>query len=140
MSPGDLKRFAPFAEFNESEGELLEELLERRLLVAGEVAFTEGDEADGLVLVESGELAIESSRAGELGRVGPGRHFGGLSLASLGRRELSLTATQPSTLLLLPRSSFLRLSEDAPRAATRLLEALLRDIGSSLRNGLDWLV
>ena len=140
MSPGDLKRFAPFAELSESDGELLEELLERRELVVGEVAFSEGDEADGLVLIESGEFAIENSRAGELGRVGPGRYFGGLSLASLGRRELSLTATQRSTLLLLPRSGFLRLSEDAPRGATRLLEALLRDIGSSLRSGLDWLL
>ncbi len=140
MTGLDLKKFTPFAEIMDAETALLEELLERRELVEGEVVVTEGDEADGLVLVEGGSLRMTSERTSDLGDLGPGSHMGGLSLGSLGRREVTLTAAEPTTVLLLTRSAFMRLSEDAPRAATRVLEAVLRDLGAILRAGLDDLV
>lgn len=135
----ELKRFAPFAELDNADSELLEDLLDARDVETGEVVVTEGEEADGLVLVQRGSLKMTSVRISELRGLGAGDFMGGLSLASLGRREVTLTALAPSTVLVLSRSAFLRLSEDAPRAATRVLEAVLRDLGSNLRTGLEGL-
>ena len=139
MNAAGLKRFLPFAELDNADSELLEDLLDVRELEPGEVVVTEGDEADGLVLVQSGSLKMSSARITELRGLAAGDFMGGLSLASLGRREVTLTAAEPSTVLLLSRSAFLRLGEDAPRAATRVLEAVLRELGSNLRTGLDGL-
>ena len=137
MSGVELKRFALFAELDAADAGLVEDLLDVRELETGEVIVTEGEEADGLLLLKSGALAMSSARISELRGMRPGDFMGGLSLASLGRREVTLKAAEPSTVLLLTRSGFLRLSEDAPRAATRLLEAVLRDLGVHLRTGLD---
>lgn len=137
MSGNSAKMFSPFSDLTEEDLELVTSLLEERELVEGEVIQNEGDEADGLLLLVEGELRLSSARAGELGCLEPGRHVGDLSLAALGRREVSLVATKPSRVLLFPRSAFLRLSEDAPRAATRILEAILRDLAATVREGLD---
>lgn len=137
MSEPDLQPFAVFAELTDPDRVILLDLMERRELVAGEVVLSEGDEADGLVLVEQGLLQIANERAGELANLEPGMHLGGLSLGSLGRREVTVTATEPSSVLLLSREAFVRLSEDAPRAATRILEAVLRDLAAALRGGID---
>ena len=140
MSEPDLKPFAPFAELTDPDRTILLDLMERRELAAGEVVLSEGDEANGLLLVERGVLEITSGRAGELGKLEPGSHLGGLSLGSMGRREVTLTASEPSSVLLLSREAFVRLSEDAPRAATRILEAVLCDLAATLRGGIDRLV
>jgi len=133
----ELKRFSPFAELAEADAELVEDLIEVRELETEETVVNEGDEADGLILVGAGQLRLVSERVPELPNLEPGRYMGGLSLGSLGRREVSLIAAEPSVVFLFTRSAFLRLSEDAPRAATRVLESVLRDLGASLRAGID---
>jgi len=140
VSSPSAKIFAPFTDLTDEELELVTSLLEERELVVGEVLQNEGDEADGLILLAEGQLTLSNSRTGELGTLAPGRHLGDTSLASLGRRELTLVAAEPSRVLLFPRSAFLRLSEDAPRAATRILEAVLRDLAATVRSGLDRLL
>lgn len=140
MTTNDAKIFSPFSDLTAEELELVASLLEERELAAGEVVQNEGDEADGLLLLAEGRLTLSSTRAGELGCLEPGRHLGELSLAALGRREVKLIASEPSRLLIFPRSAFLRLSEDAPRAATRILEAILRDLAATVRGGLDRLL
>ena len=94
MSELDLKPFAPFAELTDTDRVILLDLMERRELAAGEVVLSEGDEADGLLLVERGVLEITSGRAGELGKLEPGSHLGGLSLTS----EADETTTCPASL------------------------------------------
>lgn len=140
MRAPSAKIFAPFSDLTDEELELLTSLLEERELVAGEVLQNEGDEADGLVLLAEGTLALSNRQAGDLGTIEAGRHLGDTSLAALGRRELTLVAEEPSLVLLFPRSAFLRLSEDAPRAATRILEAILRDLAATVRSGLERLL
>ncbi|MCP5059501.1 MAG: cyclic nucleotide-binding domain-containing protein [bacterium] len=140
MSATSAKIFAPFSDLTDEELELVTSLLEERELVEGEVLQNEGDEADGLILLAEGSLMLSNSQAGELGTLEAGRHLGDTSLAALGRRELTLVASEPSLLLLFPRSAFLRLSEDAPRAATRILEAILRDLAATVRSGFDRLL
>lgn len=140
MSAVDLKRFALFEELSEEEREVLADEIERIELEPGDVLFRERDEASGLVLVVEGRVRLESSRAGDLGSVGPGTALGAVSLVAVGPREASAVADSACCILLLRRSAFRRLVDDAPRAACRLAEAIACDTAALLRAGLEPLV
>ncbi len=133
----DLKRFSVLSELTENERELLVDLLERRDLEAGEAAFREGEESDGLLLVENGGLRLSSERAGRLGVVGAGSCLGGIALVAVGQRELSAVAEEPSRVYKLSRSSFRRLVEDAPRVGCRVLETCVVEFAGVVRDCLD---
>jgi CRP-like cAMP-binding protein len=136
VSP-ELKAFELLAELSEDERELVADMLERHQLEAGEQLFCEGQEAEGLVLVESGALALSSARAGELGQIEAGDCLGVASLVAVGPRESTAVAAGASCVWVLSRESFRRLAEDAPRAACRILEGALADLASAVRDGLD---
>ncbi len=137
MSALELKRFSPLAELSESELELVADLLEERELAAGQPCFREGSEADGLVLVAEGTLALESRRKGDLGTAGAGAALGALSLVVVGPREATAIASEPTRVHLLTRTAFHRLLEDAPRTGVRVLERLLVELAGLVRAGLD---
>lgn len=132
-----LKRCAILSSLAEEDRDVLDSLLEEIDLEAGEPLFQEGDESDGLVLVEHGALRLESRRVPQAGTLGPGGDLGALSLIALGTREVTAVASEPTRVLLLTRSAFLRLADDAPRAGARLLEAVLAETASLVRQGLD---
>jgi len=140
VSAVDLKRFALFEELSEEEREVLAEEIEGIELEPGDVLFREREEASGLLLVIEGRVRLESSRAGALGSVGPGTALGAVSLVAVGPREASAVADSACRVLLLRRSAFRRLVEDAPRAACRLAEAIACDAATPLRAGLEPLV
>lgn len=137
MSEADLERFRLFSELTDAEREAVAELLEPIDLVPGRQCFREGQEADGLLLVDSGELRLESLRSGALGSLGEGATLGGISLLLVGPREVTAIATAPTRVLLLSRSSFLRLSDDHPRAGLRLAQAIVAEFAGAVREELD---
>lgn len=138
MKPEDLKSFALFAELSEEEREIVCELLEERTLPDSKSVFRERAEADGLVLLASGRLRLESRRAdGPVDYVEAPEYLGALSLFALGRREVTAISEGASTVWLLPRSSMSRLLDDAPRAAYRVAEAVVEGLATSLREHLD---
>ena len=128
MSPGSLKRFQLLAELEEDEGEAIAEELEAVDLPAGVELFGEGEQAEGLCFVASGGLRLESTQPGAaVVEVGPGAALGGLSLVTGGARAVRAVTMAPTRVLVLRRSSFQRFADMQPRAACRLLEAILRD-------------
>jgi CRP-like cAMP-binding protein len=133
----ELKRVALFAELSEEEREALAEHLAPVELEAGEQLFREGQESEGLVVVEHGGLELRSSRAGVLGPVRAGACLGAASLVAAGPREATAVASEASRVLVLSRESFHRLADDAPRAACRILETAFADFAGALRAGLD---
>jgi CRP-like cAMP-binding protein len=133
----DLKAFALLAELREEERELVTDLLERTELEPGEQLFCEGQEAEGLVLIETGTLDLTSARAGALGQVGAGDCVGAVALVAVGPREVTAVASEAACIWMLSRESFLRLCEDSPRAACRILEAALADFAGAARESLD---
>lgn len=139
MSPDDLdpKAFALLADLREADLELLLDLLEPRQLARGRKVFREGSEADGLVLLAEGRIEISASRAAERFVLEPGAVLGGLSLVNVGPRELTATTLEPCAIWRLPRDHWRRLTDDHPRTACRLLEALLADTAATLRETLD---
>jgi len=137
LSEIDLKRFSLLSDLTDSDREAVAELLEPIELVPGRQCFREGQEAEGLLLIDHGELRLESQRGGELGNSGEGTVLGGLSLLVVGPREVTAIATAPTRVLQLSRTAFLRLSEDHPRTGLRLAQAITVEFAGAVREGLD---
>ena len=140
MSETDLKRFAFFSDLTDSDREAVAELLEPIELAPGRQCFREGQEAEGLLLIDRGELRLESQRSGDLGSSGEGTAIGGLSLLLVGTREVTATAIVPTRVLYITRAAFLRLAEDHPRAGLRLAQAITAEFAAAVREGLDRMV
>jgi CRP-like cAMP-binding protein len=132
-----LKGFVPFADLSDGERAEVADLLEARSLSPGETLFSEGDDADSLVLVTGGSLEVGCRRSRESAKLGPGTVLGGLALFAIGAREASATGAERTEVLLLRREDFLRLAEDSPRTACRVAMALSADLAGVLRNALD---
>lgn len=137
MNASDLKAFALLAELGEDDREALSDVLEERKVSAKVPLFREGSEAEGLVLIARGEVEVKSRRSGERFRAGPGTCLGAVSLLAVGARECTAVALAPVVYWLLPRTSFRRLVDDAPRTACRLAEAVAIELATSVREGLD---
>ena len=133
MSPADLKRFPMLSELSDDDRAALLELLELRVFREGRSIYRETAEADGLVLVSSGEVRLSSRRGTDLGTLGEGSVLGSASLLSLGPREATVKAEVDTEVLMLPRASYRRLVEDHPRTACRLTEAVAADLAVLLR-------
>jgi CRP-like cAMP-binding protein len=139
VSPDDLdpKLFPLLGELREADLEVLFDLLEPRKLARGRKVFREGSEADGLVLLAEGRIEISSARGDETFVLEPGAVLGGLSLVSVGPRELTASTLEPCELWRLPRDHWRRLVDDHPRTACRLLEAILAETATTVREALD---
>ena len=141
MKPEVLKRFALLVEFSEDERDALTDLLEKRILPNGKSVFQEGDESQGLVLLEKGRLKLKSRRTGSIvGILEAEQHLGAASLFSMGQREVTAQADGGCTIWTLSRSGLSRLLDDSPRAAFRLAEAVAGEAASLMRTSLDQLV
>jgi CRP/FNR family cyclic AMP-dependent transcriptional regulator len=96
----------------------------------GTVIVSEGDPGDALYIVRSGEVKVvlvsEDGREVILGVLGPGAHFGELSLIDGRPRSAHVIATQTASLLVLRRVDFRRQVEAQPQVAWALLMELSR--------------
>ncbi len=136
MSEEGLSRFSLLSELSPEDLEALEPHLEHETFRAGRQLFREGQEADGLWLLDRGRVRFESKRVDDLGCAAAGSALGAMSLVTVGSREVTAVAEEEAEVRKLSRTAFHRLIEDAPRAACRILEGVLRDTASALREGL----
>lgn len=127
MSGADLARFPLLAALGDSGREALARVLESLELEAGARLFEAGDPADGLLLVADGRVALSSPLHAARGEFGPGETFGANSLVSEGLRAARAETLSRARVLRLGRDAFRRFADAQPRAACRLLEALLRE-------------
>ena len=84
--------------------------MRRRRAAAGDVLWSEGDEARELLFVLDGEVGVSLGAPGgrtvEIGRVGPGGVVGEIGLLEGGKHTMTVRATEPTTLLTLSRHDF----------------------------------
>ena len=132
-----LKAFALFADLSDAERDEIAELLEERRLSPGETLFQEGDEADALALVVDGSVELSSRRASEKAVLGGGSMLGSLALLAVGSRQATAIGAERASVLLLRREDFLRLAEDSPRTACRIVTAIAADAAALTRLALD---
>ena len=118
---------------------------ESRYVHSGEVLFNAGDVADAGYVVQEGafELTSRDAEGGGSLVVGRGTLIGELALLTETARPVTATAREPSTVLRIPRTLFLKMLEGYPDAARMLRDAIAfraeqsaRDI-SSVRTILD---
>jgi CRP-like cAMP-binding protein len=96
---------------------------ESRYIHNGEVLFSAGEIADGGYLVQEGSFALElDSGDGDAERVVVlrGTLLGESALLTETLRPVSATALEPSTVMRIPRSLFLKMLDGFPDAAERL--------------------
>ena len=133
----DPSQFPLLAALQPEDVEALRPLLEARKLARGRWVCREGAEADGLLLLRSGKVEVSADRSQSTAVLEAGAALGGLSLVDVGPRELAARTLEACELWALPRSQWHRLVEDHPRTACRLLEAIVQQLATSLREALD---
>ncbi len=140
MNPVEWERFPLFADLSQRDLRLLEDLAEEQFLKAGEILCLEGSEGDGALLLVDGALDCSRAGLGDLGRIDAPAALGMASLALTANREASLKAATPARVLLLTRPAFHRFSQDAPAAAVRVLEGVVRDLAGAMHGGIEALL
>ena len=106
---------------------------ETRNVPSGAVLFYAGDLADAGYVVQEGSFMLEPDRATRNGGetvAGPGTLLGELALVTDTVRTSTATAQEPSVVMRLPRSLFVKMLEGYPEAARSLREAMAARINS----------
>jgi CRP-like cAMP-binding protein len=106
---------------------------ESRYVHQGEVLFSAGDTTDCGFVIQEGSFVLSSAAKGVPDTVvGPGMLLGELALIAETKRPATATAREPSTVIRISRSLFLKMLEGYPEAAN-----ILRDqISARARNAL----
>src|SRR5215469_6655882 len=96
---------------------------ENRYVHSGEILFMVGEPADAGYVVQDGSFSLRSETNEMVGpelTVTRGALLGELALLTETTRPVTATATEPSTVIRVPRSLFLKMLEGFPDAARRL--------------------
>lgn len=100
---------------------------ENRYVHSGEALFNAGETADGAYVVQEGSFSLSSNPLrGEEARVGPLTLLGELAMITETKRPMTATALEPSSVLRIPRSLFLKMLDSFPESARRLRDILTR--------------
>jgi len=122
-----LKTVPLFATCGAREVERLGMLTEEVDLPAGRVLFNQGDTAQELFIVVSGEVRVERNGA-LLAMRGPGEFFGEIALVAEGERTATATCVSPCRLLVLGHRDFHSLMDEFPDLKVRVLETLAKRV------------
>jgi CRP-like cAMP-binding protein len=99
---------------------------ESRYVPKGEVLFAAGEAADCGYVIQEGSFKLESpSRSLADIIAGPGTLLGELALITEIKRPATATASEPSTVIRIPRSLFLKMLEGYPHAAHILRDQII---------------
>ena len=107
---------------------------ESRYIHSGEVLFDAGEAADAGFVIQEGSFSLANSEGGEPVTVGPGTLLGELAMLTETTRPVTATALEPSTVLRIPRTLFLKTLEGYPEAAERMRDLLASRTEQSTRD------
>ncbi len=115
-----LSKMPLFARLNEREMLRIMQVAEVVSYEPGEVVVQEGDRGDELFIVLAGEVRISRGET-VLNDFGPGEHFGEMALIRAVPRSATVTASEPSQLIVLHRSDFFEILRKESELAVKLL-------------------
>ena len=87
---------------------------------SGHRVFEHGTPVSGLFIVLSGRVRVLGSDEGELAELGPGEHFGELSLLFGTTHQSTVETLEDSELMVLPKESFDELLAEHPDLAKEI--------------------
>ncbi|MFO0676803.1 MAG: cyclic nucleotide-binding domain-containing protein [Polyangiaceae bacterium] len=113
------------------ERKVLVDRFETRVFEKGDKLITEGEEATGLHLIASGEVAVVGHEAGEpivIATLPPGETVGEVALVLRRTPNADVVAIHPAVTLFLPKSEFMSLIQEHPAILHGLyMRAVQRD-------------
>ncbi len=113
--------------------EVLLALMERQTLAPGEVLIHQGDDADRMYFVESGQVTAQLEQPGappvRLEAVRGGRTVGELGFYLATRRTASVVADEPTVVYALTRQALAALEETQPEVASALHRVVVHLLG-----------
>jgi CRP-like cAMP-binding protein len=93
-------------------------IAERKVAIAGDRVYAEGDDPDAMFFIEMGGVDVRpEQRHTALVTVGSGQAFGELGFFARGRRSVSAYAREPTHLLRLPFDKLAKLLDERPALA-----------------------
>lgn len=104
----------PFDILDEPARARVASLMLRRERAGGDTIYRQGEELEGLNLIESGSVAIIDGNDVQVSELGRGDSFGERGLLRDGRAITSARMSAPGVLLTLPATEFHRLMREAP--------------------------
>lgn len=102
-----------------------------RTYAPGEVIVREGAPASALYIITRGTVRVEKAvgdDSQQFGTLGPGDFFGEIALLDGGPRTATVTADEPSRLLVLTHREFHSMMEEFPEVAAEVLNSLAHRI------------
>jgi len=130
VDPALLRSIPLFTSLADQDLEPLMGDLRRHRYARGQMVFASGDPGDNLYIVESGRVKLvltsPDGRESILDLLGPADFFGELALMDGEPRSADAVVVEPSVLLLLGRTEFLRFLEQRSHVAIQLIGVLSR--------------
>jgi CRP-like cAMP-binding protein len=113
---------------------------ESRYVHGGEVLFTVGDPADAGYVIQAGSFTLKIDNTDASGAemtVTRGALLGELALLTETTRPVTAIAAEPSTVIRVPRSLFLKMLEGFPDAARRLRDHIAARTNQATKDMID---
>ena len=122
-----LRRIPLFTGFGRRDLERLSQLADEVEVPAERRLMAQGDQGAEMFVIASGRVRVE--RDGQrINSLGPGDFFGEIALLDGGARTATVTAEEPTRLLVLTRREFHAMMEEFPEVAAEVLNALAHRI------------
>jgi CRP-like cAMP-binding protein len=109
----------------------------RVTLQSGQILFREGDPTGGVFIVEDGHIALTRNGT-PIAELGPGQMFGEMASLDGGPRVVTVTASEPTTLVAIPPEAYNAAVYGNLAVLTEVLRVVLsrvRGLEDALRRG-----
>jgi CRP-like cAMP-binding protein len=106
---------------------------DNRYVHDGVALFKEGEPADAAYVVQEGSFELATDGKSGRSTVGMGALIGELALITETARSATASAREPSTVIRIPRSLFLKMLEGYPDAARRFRGAIAGRVNETAR-------
>jgi CRP-like cAMP-binding protein len=114
---------------------------EKRMLLAGEILFQEGDSGETVWIIQSGRVDIFKNIRGEIDRIlaslGAGEVIGEMGFIDHSRRSAGARTTEPTEFLVLSQSAFLEIEHECPALAAQFYRNLATTLTGRLRTTIE---
>ena len=142
-NPDSLESVILFKHLEPDERRICADFIEEASYDKGQVIISEGDIADILVIIMSGQVRITkeiSTGEKRLATLIEGDFFGEISMFESGVRTATAKAAMPAQVLLVKKEPFERLVNDHPRIGVKILTAMMREMARRFRDQGDMVV
>jgi CRP-like cAMP-binding protein len=125
----ELRKVDLFVDFSDAEMKQLAGLFVERNFTEGERIVGEGEKADSFFIIRSGQVqVVRGPQRSYLAQLNEGQYFGEAALFQDIRRIASVVADGPVRLLVITRENFDRFESESPKASTRVLRRIIRQL------------